>query len=1139
MNKAKPIKKMKKRRKRKQKKHILSKMLTVCGTNANGIKSKKESFLNLLHTDNPQVFMLQETKLSRKNQFPVKGYEIFEKVRKNKGGGGIMIGIKNEVQATPVDVSPQDPEIEILVVEVELKEVTIRFLTAYGPQEDDSEDKINKFYCTLEEEIIKCEERKCGLIVEMDCNAKLGKTIIQGDPHEMSSNGKLLWDIIQRRDCCVVNATEKCEGTITRSRIKGGTKEESVIDFVIINPQMIPYIEAMEIDESKTKALTRFKKGIPVPSDHNHIKCSFNIPLVKRHKARQEIYCLRNEASLKKFKEVTTSTKKFSSCFTKDGDIRKEGKKWLKLVRRTIHVCFRKVRITERKKDQVQEQLDERRMIKSKVNQANTAAERHELEDRLQRIEQSISDSCETKHINIIRDQIRSITNKDGTTNNTGVWKLRRKIFPRPAEQLSGKKDKEGNLVTNPDKLKEVYLDAYVERLKHRKMIPELLRLKTLREELFQQRLKRAKQNKSPDWTVEELDKVLHHLKRNKAMDPTGLVNELFMPQNIGKDLKDSILLMMNKIKRDFQHPEFMSMANVTSLWKRKGAKDDIDNERGIFILNILRMIKDRLIQNDVKKVVDMSDSQVGSREEYSHRNHLFILYSCINSAIQKESPPIDIHMYDLSKCFDGLWLEECCNNLYEAGVVDDKLALIYEGNCMNQVAIRTPAGLSNRETIERIVTQGGVTGPMCCAVQTDRMGKDALRNNKFLYMYKGEVGIPTLAMVDDIAKISECGTPSVIDNTYVNARIEQTKQQFNRSKCHAMHAGKQSRPCDALKAHNMEMEVVTQEKYVGDIITNNGKCTKNIMARRSKGVGVISEITNILDGLCLGVHYFTTALMLRQVMLHQVLLSNSETWGRLIQKDIERLERVDCMLLQKLFQVPSSTPTASLYLETGCIPIRLVMKMKRVMYLYHILTREEDALITRAFWAQVRKPAKGDWCTVVREDLESIGLSHLSYEKISNMKEETLRTLLKDKIRETAFHKLQEEKQKNSKMIALRYTNLSLQPYLSTESRLSNNEKRALFRWRTHMIKVKQNYGVKDAMCPLCKKESDSQYHLLTCPELINKNQGGVRTIRRVMNALRLREVVLERNKTKCAQPNRDNVKYSVVPLMSSECKK
>ena len=111
--------------------------------------------------------------------------------------------------------------------------------------------------------------------------------------------------------------------------------------------------------------------------------------------------------------------------------------------------------------------------------------------------------------------------------------------------------------------------------------------------------------------------------------------------------------------------------------------------------------------------------------------------------------------MYDLTKCFDGLWLEECCNNLYEAGVVDDKLALIYEGNSVNQVAVRTPGGLSERKTINCIVTQGGVTGPVCCAVQTDKMGKDSMNNNKHLFMYKEQVGIPTLAMVDDIAKIS------------------------------------------------------------------------------------------------------------------------------------------------------------------------------------------------------------------------------------------------------------------------------------------------------------------------------------------------------------------------------------------------
>ena len=143
-----------------------------------------------------------------------------------------------------------------------------------------------------------------------------------------------------------------------------------------------------------------------------------------------------------------------------------------------------------------------------------------------------------------------------------------------------------------------------------------------------------------------------------------------------------------------------MELANIVSFWKGKGPKDDIDSERGVFILSILRMIKDRMIYNDIVNVIKMSDSQVGSRREHSFRDHLFILYSVMNSVRNGESPPIDIHMYDLLKCFDGLWLEECCNSLYEAGVVDDKLALIYGGNCSNKVAIKTPAGLTNRMEI-------------------------------------------------------------------------------------------------------------------------------------------------------------------------------------------------------------------------------------------------------------------------------------------------------------------------------------------------------------------------------------------------------------------------------------------------------
>ena len=1098
-----------KKRQRKPK-NIRSK-LNVCGTNANGINSKKESLRNLLYTDKPHVFMIQETKLGRKKQFKLDDYEIFEKARKDKSGGGVMIGIKKDIEGTPVNVSPEDEDVEIVVVEIQLKAITIRFLTGYGPQEDDSGEKINKFYCALEEEMVLCEERDCGLIMELDCNANLGKDITEGDPHNMSNNGKLLWEIIQRRNCTVVNSTDKCSGVITRSRIKGTIKEESVLDYVIVNSLLAQYVEKMVIDESKAKALTRYIKGTAVPSDHNHLACSFNIPLDKRIVPRQEIFRLRNKSDLETFKKETTNTCKFTNCFTKEGDVQREGKKWLKTLQSTIHHCFRKIRVTQKKKDDLQQKLDLRRKLKNDINSTNTPSERHKLEDKLSQLEEIISSECEARNYERIKAQLQSISNKDGTTNCAGAWKLRRKLFPKPPEQLSGKKDSDGVIVTNPERLKEVYINGYVERLKHREMRPGLLKLKTLREELFYQRLQLSKQNKSPDWTMEDLDKVLKSLKNDKAVDPVGLVNELFNSQNIGMDLKKSVLVLMNKIKANFKEPEFMSMANITSFWKGKGPRDDIDNERGVFILNVIRMIKDKLIHNDIKKIITMSDSQVGARTDFSFRNHLFILYSCLNSANRNESPPIDLHLYDLAKCFDGLWLEECCNDLYESGVTDDKLAMIYEGNRTNQVAVKTPAGLSERRTIERVVTQGGVTGPVCCAVQTDKMGKDALMNGEYLYLYKGHVGIPSLAMIDDIAKISECGSPSVLDNAFINARIEQTKQQFNGGKCHALHAGKQIRPCSLMTAHDTVMEIVDKEKYVGDIITPDGKHSMNVDARRSKGLGMISEINTILDGMCLGSHYFTTALMMRQAMLEKVLLANSEVWLRLTQKDLGKLEGIDRTFLRRIFQVPNSVPKSFLYLETGCIPLRYVMIKKRIMYLHHILTRKEDALINRVFWAQVNQPVKGDWCLVVSEDIETIGMGHMSYKDIKSMTKEALCAVVNIKVREAAFRSLLMEKEKCSKLKLLTYPCLRLHPYLSPGSNLTNTLKRALFRWRCHAIQVKQNIGIKDAKCPLCREEGDTQYHLLTCKEICVPQPWNIES---VVLALRKREIIIEKQK-------------------------
>ena len=254
--------------------------------------------------------------------------------------------------------------------------------------------------------------------------------------------------------------------------------------------------------------------------------------------------------------------------------------------------------------------------------------------------------------------------------------------------------------------------------------------------------------------------------------------------------------------------------------------------------------------------------------------------------------------------------------------------------------------------------------------------------------------------------------------------------------------------------------------------------------------------------------------------MLLSVLLFNAETWGRLTKENIKKLESVDLMLLRKLLQTPISSPKASLYLETGCIPIRFLIKGKRIMYLHHILTRNEDALIRKVFSAQVQKPTKGDWCQVVREDLDSIGLATLSFKDIALKSKENLRNVVMEKIRYTAFQELEEEKKNLSKVAGISYSKLEMQPYLY-EPKLTTKLKQLTYKWRTRMIKVGWNYGEK-GMCPICLDENDTQSHLLECKELNNINNLAeladdseqydlTKHMKQLEAAIRKREVILE----------------------------
>ena len=108
---------------------------------------------------------------------------------------------------------------------------------------------------------------------------------------------------------------------------------------------------------------------------------------------------------------------------------------------------------------------------------------------------------------------------------------------------------------------------------------------------------------------------MIKNLKKKKSRDLHGYSNELI--QGGGDDLELAIVKLMNNIKTQQQCPDCLEPCNITSLFKNKGKKNDLNNHRGVFRVTVLRNILDKLIFTDEYENLDrqLTDSNVGGRK--------------------------------------------------------------------------------------------------------------------------------------------------------------------------------------------------------------------------------------------------------------------------------------------------------------------------------------------------------------------------------------------------------------------------------------------------------------------------------------------------------------------------------------------
>ena len=266
------------------------------------------------------------------------------------------------------------------------------------------------------------------------------------------------------------------------------------------------------------------------------------------------------------FKKVMKETKQLSSIIDKDKPLDLVTKQFLKRLNGYIHECFQKVKVVDKPNADLERLFNKRTVLRTKTDNAS--------KKELETVENELSSKYSKVMFKKIMKEVTGLEDSEDGGFNTGrLWKLKKKISTKVSEPSTAMRDTNGKLITSKEEVKAESVKHYKNVFKERKITKDLQDFQAAREKLCLDRLKLARQTKSPEWSIEDVTCVLIELKTGKSKDPYEIPNELFKPIVAGDDLILAVVKLINRIKSELTFPAPMKICNVTDLYKNKGSK--------------------------------------------------------------------------------------------------------------------------------------------------------------------------------------------------------------------------------------------------------------------------------------------------------------------------------------------------------------------------------------------------------------------------------------------------------------------------------------------------------------------------------------------------------------------------------------
>ena len=890
-----------------------------------------------------KIACVQETKWTGKSARELgEGYKIFYSGSQNtRNGVGVILD--QTYKAKVIEVSR--PSDRLMRVKLVISGEMYNIISAYAPQTGLERAEKDKFLEDLECMIMETPNEK--VIVGADLNGHVGKssslfTRVHGGKGYgyRNEDGERVLEWAESLDMAIANTffEKKDEHLITYKSGNNATQ----IDYILVRRADLKQVKNCKVIP-----------GECVVAQHRLLCATIQMekePTVKRKtksklriwKLKGEEACIYHEKVIKEYVRKDNDT--VEECWqnikstvleqaeevcgkTKGGKpmIDKETWWWNEEVQKWITQKKKAYKAWQKEKNE--EKKDEYKEAKKRAKEAVAIAKEEACKEWYEKL-----DTKEGEQL------IYKITKQRATQR-------------RDISETLVVKDKEGNILTNGEKIKDRWKEYF-----------EML----LNTENEREQLEQGEQCEGPEMmiTKQEIKEALKKMKKGKAQGCSGLTVELI------KLLEDDGVEMMselfNKVFEEEKMPSDWQESVIVPIYKQKGDPIDCANYRGIKLLEHLMKAFERILDQRLRKIIEIDNMQFGFRAGRSTTDAVFVVTQVQEKHLEKKKD-LFFTFVDLEKAYDRVPREVVYWCLRKKKVTEKLVRVVQATYQDSKTTVSTCHGQTGKFNIDVGLHQGSALSPFLFITVLDVISE-----------HFREGAWKELLFADDLVVMAE--SEEELQERWLRWQtgMEKFGLKVNIKKTETMASSAREIELNIKDKRGSPLNQVNSFRYLGVTLSEKGGSELAVRARVKAAWNKWRECSGVMHDKKMPIRL---KVKIYRTVIRPLILYGAETWvTRGAEERILESTEMRMLRMMKGVTLRDRVRSEELRRELGVTPLIMKVREKRLRWFGHVERREEDNIIRKMSSMEVegkrpRGRPKKRWRDCIREDMREMNV--------------------------------------------------------------------------------------------------------------------------------------------------------------------